>query len=168
MVYSVQAQDLLQGISALSPDEVSQLNRFHDAMSETIRAMSNEDFVHSITGKTNGDETYNNQFACHLTALIAIARYQGDQQQTIEMATAYYACFGKQPGFKNTVTADNAKSCSDFQQYIGKVVAGVENSVVIGAYRFPENLAITEAEGAAKEVLLHDAIDTALYGRWRQ
>ena len=276
VVYSVQAQDLLQGIGAFSPDEVARLNLFHQGMYETIRTMSNEEFVHSIAGKTNGDETYNNQFASHLAALIAIARllddssrleaalhggdtvfklelpwtklfsyviygvndqpmlritpnssddplksrpaystsvvapgeindrfrnahamagigypmgtlswlytsaetlrgagydpysYQGAQQQTIEMATRYYACFGKQPGFKNTVTADNARSCSDFQQYIGKVVAGVENAVVIGAYRFPGDAAITEVERSAREALLHDAIDTTLYGRWRE
>ena len=94
--------------------------------------------------------------------------YRGAQQQTIEMATRYYACFGKQPGFKNTVTAANARSCSDFQQYVGKVVAGVENAVVIGAYRFPGDAAITEAEGSAKGALLHDAIDAPVYGRWRE
>lgn len=274
IVYSVQAQDLLQGIGAFSPDEVGRVNRFHDRMYEVIRNMSNEEFVHSIAGKT-GDETYNNQFAAHLTALIAIARllddrgrleaalyggdpahkvelpwtklfnyiiygvndqpmarispntshdplksrpaysssivspgeindrfrnihdkagigypmfslsslfttaenlrisgynpyaYHGTHQQTIEMATQYYACFGKQPGFNNTVTADNAKSCSDYRQYIGQIVVGVENAVVIGAYRFPSDAAITGVEVPARAESLHDAIDTALYGRWR-
>jgi len=82
VVYSVQAQDLLQGIGAFSPDEVARLNLFHEAMYETIRTMSNEEFVHSIAGKTNGDETYNNQFASHLAALIAIATAVGRFEQT--------------------------------------------------------------------------------------
>jgi hypothetical protein len=274
VMYSVQAQDLLQGIGAFSPDEVRRLNRFHEGMYKTIRTVSNEEFSHSIGTKT-GDETYNNQFATHLTALIAIARllddrrtlqaalyggdpavkvelpwtklfsyiiygvndrpltrvspnssndpvksrpayttklvapgeindrfrnahemagigypmfslstlystaetlrisgynpyaYHGAHQQTIEMTTDYYACFGTQPGFKNTVTADNARACQDYQQYIGKVVVGVENAAVIGAYRFPADAALTQVEAAAKAAMLHDAIDTALYGRWR-
>jgi len=82
------------------------------------------------------------------------------------MATRYHACFGKQPGFKNTATADNARSCSDFQQYIGK--QGMENAVAIGAHRSPGDATITEVEVLAKEALLRDAIDTALYGRWRE
>jgi hypothetical protein len=65
------------------------------------------------------------------------------------MATRYHACFGKQPGFKNTATADNARSCSDFQQYIGKV--GMENAVAIGTHRAPGDATITEVEVPAKE-----------------
>jgi hypothetical protein len=94
--------------------------------------------------------------------------YRGFRQQSIEMATDYYACYGKHVGFGNTVTADNAKSCPDYKQYIGKEVTGVETAVVIGAYRFPRDAAIDEVEQPAKAALLRDPIDTARFGRWSE
>jgi hypothetical protein len=93
--------------------------------------------------------------------------YRGSHQQTIEMATQYYACYAQHVGFRNTITADNATACPDYRQYIGKVVDSVETNIVIGAYRFPTNAAITAVESAAKAALLRDPIDTARFGRWR-
>jgi hypothetical protein len=276
VVYSAQAQDLLQGIGVIHPDEEQRLSRFHGAMYEAIRTLSNEEFERSIGGKTP-DETYNNQAACQLTALVATARlvddrkkleaalyggdaasnvklpwtklfsylvygvndqpltritpnssddplksrpayttnvvapgeindryrnkvaengigypmfalewlyitaeslrtsgyrpyeYRGTHQQTIEMATQYYACYGKEAGFRSTVTAENAKSCPDYPQYIGKETGdGIEQNVVIGAYRFPVNATITALEPAAKAEFLHANIDTVYFGRWRE
>ena len=58
-------------------------------------------------------------------------------------ATAYV-------GFKKTLTADNARACSDYQQYIGQIVSGLEVNVVMGARRFPQNTLIVELEAEAK------------------
>jgi hypothetical protein len=89
--------------------------------------------------------------------------YRGTHKQSIEGATEYYVCYANAVGFDKTVTADNAKSCPDYQQYIGKMVVDVQSAAVIGAYRFPKNAAITKVESAAKEVL---APDTIRFGRW--
>src|SRR5262249_52353548 len=77
-------------------------------------------------------------------------RYRGVHQQSIEMAAQYYACYGKYVGFKKTVTASNARTCPDYQQYIGQIVSGLEVNIVMGAYHFPDNAAITELEAGAK------------------
>jgi hypothetical protein len=95
--------------------------------------------------------------------------YRGNRKQSIEMALQYYACYGKTPGFYQTVTRDNARACSNYEQYYGKVVNGVDANVVVGAFRFPQNPAIVAVESAAKEVtatgvFAHDAI---LFGKWR-
>jgi hypothetical protein len=47
--------------------------------------------------------------------------YRGTHQQSIEMATQYYACYAEYVGFYNTVTPDSARACPDYQQYVGKV-----------------------------------------------
>jgi hypothetical protein len=52
--------------------------------------------------------------------------YRGAHKQPIEIATQYYASYGKYVGFKKTVTADNARACSDYQQYIGQIVSGLK------------------------------------------
>lgn len=274
ILYSIHAQDLLQGIGAFTPDEEDRLNRFHSGMYEVIRIMSNEEYRYGLASK-HPDEIYNNQLATHLVALIAAGRllddqskvetalygggdaltvelpwtklfnyvmygtsdepmlgvtpnssddplksspaystpvvapgeindrfrnatphqgigypmgtlgwlymaaeslriagydpygYRGAHEQTIEMATQYYAGYGKYVGFGNTVTADNATSCPNYQQYIGKIVSDVETNIVIGAYRYPGNAGITEVEPAAKTAFLHDPLDTIRFGRWR-
>ena len=274
IVYSVQAHDLLAGLGALSADEASRAERFHGAMYDVIRAMSNEEYSHGIGG-VHGDELYNNQFAAHVNALVASARllddskrleaaldggdgalkvdlpftklfsyvvygiddqpltritpnssddplksspaysrgvvapgeindrfrnatvdqgigypmgtlewlymtaevlrlagyepfaYRGTHRQTIEMATQYYACYAKAVGFDKTVTADAAKSCPDYEQYVGKVVIDVQTNAVMGAYRFPSNRAIVEVESAAKAAILHEGLDSVRFGRWR-
>lgn len=92
--------------------------------------------------------------------------YRGAHHQSIEMATQYYACYGKHVGFKKTVTADNARACSDYQQYIGQIVNGLEIDIVMGAYRFPGNTAITELEAAGKADAGRDLLDAIRFGRW--
>jgi hypothetical protein len=78
VIYSVQAQDLLAGLHALAPDEESRLESFHRNLAETIRGIHNQEYDLNMTG--NGrDETYNNQFVGHLTALLSIARLLDDQ-----------------------------------------------------------------------------------------
>jgi hypothetical protein len=94
-------------------------------------------------------------------------RYRGTHQQSIEMATQYYACYGRDVGFKKTVTADNAHACPDYQQYIGQIVNGLETDIVMGAYRFPGNSVISELEAAAKAAAGADVLDPIRFGRWR-
>jgi hypothetical protein len=94
-------------------------------------------------------------------------RYRGTHHQSIEMATHYYACYGKNVGFKKTATADNARACPDYRQYIGQIVNGLETDIVMGAYRFPGNSAITELEPAAKAAAGADVLDAIRFGRWR-
>jgi hypothetical protein len=93
--------------------------------------------------------------------------YLGSHKQSIEIATQYYACYGKYVGFKKTVTADNARACPDYQQYIGQIVSGLEINIVMAAYRFPGNTAITELEPAAKAGAGADLLDPLRFGRWR-
>jgi hypothetical protein len=93
--------------------------------------------------------------------------YRGTHQQSIELATQYYACYGKNVGFKKTVTADNARACPDYQQYIGQIVNGLETDIVIGAYQFPGNTAISALEAEAKAAAGADLLDAIRYGRWR-
>ncbi|MBV8412088.1 MAG: hypothetical protein JOY64_30990 [Alphaproteobacteria bacterium] len=95
--------------------------------------------------------------------------YRGNHKQSLEMALQYYACYGKTPGFFATVTRDNARACANFEQYYGKVVNGVDANIVIGAFRLPENLAITDVERAAKEKAATGAfaLNAILFGKWR-
>jgi hypothetical protein len=249
VVYSIHAQDLLQGLHAFAPEEEAQLNSFHRAIYEWMRVTRNEGYVNLMKWKYL-DEVYNNQFANHLLALLAAVRlfddkarfyaaldgrdaampvslpwtwlfnyviygiadtplirvtpnssenpiksspaystkvvapgkindryrnlnplqsigyaigtlnsmfgaaevmriagidayaYRGTHQQSIEMATQYYACYAQHVGFYNTVTPDAARACPDYQQYVGKVVNDVESAILIGAYRFPGNAEI--------------------------
>jgi len=93
--------------------------------------------------------------------------YRGTHRQSIEMATQYYACYGKNAGFKKTVTADDARACPDYQQYIGQIVNGLEPDIVMGAYRFPGNSVITELEPAARAAAGAEVLDAIRFGRWR-
>lgn len=273
--HSIHAQDLLQGVRVLSPQEETQLTSFHTAMYEWIRTAHNEEYRRGMKWKYS-DETYNNQAESHIGTLLAAARliddqkrfdaalydnspaipvslpwtqlfnyiiygvsdtpllrvtpnssddplksssaystktvapgevndryrnatplqgigypvgsvewlfaeaevikvagldaygYRGFRGQSIEMATQYYACYAKYAGFYKTVTAENARSCPNYQQYIGKIVNGVEDLILTGALRFPENKAITELEDAAKAMATQqDALDPLTFGRWR-
>ena len=83
------------------------------------------------------------------------------------MATQYYACYGKNAGFKKSVTAENARACPDYQQYVGQIVNGLETNILMGAYRFPGNPVITELEPAAKAAAGPDALDAIRFGSWR-
>jgi hypothetical protein len=98
--------------------------------------------------------------------------YRGRRGQSLEAAVAYYACFAKNAGFYKTITGENARSCPNAAQYYGKLVNGVDPNVVIGAYRFPTNRAITEVEDAAKALPLANppttfSTDAILFGKWR-
>jgi len=253
VIYSVQAQDLLQSLNVLDASEVSRLNAFHSAIFDLIRqsdnkrssvylascdrfsnhqanaavgllaiarllddssrfkaALDDDDpqiplvlpwtqyFDHAIYGKNDSpiscyknsgpdsmtshpsyetsvvapgevEDRYRNAYPAQgigypmfsLERLIDAAEimqiagldaygYRGRHQQSIEMAIQYYACYAKGAGFGKVVTAANPGSCPDAAQYDGKVVNGVDPLVVFGAYRFPENNAITAVETAAK------------------
>jgi hypothetical protein len=79
VIYSVHAQDLLQGIGELSRDEQERLDAFHRNMFETIRSIHNQEYDINMKWKYS-DEVYNNQFVGHLTALLSIARLFDDQE----------------------------------------------------------------------------------------
>jgi hypothetical protein len=64
--------------------------------------------------------------------------------KSFESSPRYYACFGKTAGFRQTITAENAKVCPDVKQYVGKVVNGVDVNVVIGGYRFSNDATLME------------------------
>jgi hypothetical protein len=95
--------------------------------------------------------------------------YQVAHKQSIEMATAYYACYVKGAGFSAQITPENSGSCPDAEQYYGKIVNGVERMIVIRALRFPEDRAITSVEAAAKKAASSGvfSLDSILFGRWR-
>jgi hypothetical protein len=93
--------------------------------------------------------------------------YCGAHKQSIEMTTQYYACYGRYVGFGKTVTANNARSCPDYQQYVGQIVNGLGTDIVMGAYRFKDNAAITELEAAAKAAAGRYLLDAIRFGRWR-
>jgi hypothetical protein len=95
--------------------------------------------------------------------------YRGSHKQSIEMATAYYACFAQGAGFGKIVTARNSGSCPDAAQYYGKIVNGEDRMMVIGALRFPNNKPITAVEAAAKVSASSGpfSLDAILFGRWR-
>jgi hypothetical protein len=95
--------------------------------------------------------------------------YRGAHNQSIEMAMQYYACYAKGAGFYKVVTADNSKSCPNAAQYYGKLVSGVDNNVLIGAYRFPKNRLIAELDKPAKTVSSSGGFstDAILFGKWQ-
>jgi hypothetical protein len=93
--------------------------------------------------------------------------YRGGRKQSIEMATQYYACYGEYAGFKKMVTAENARACPDYQQYVGQIVSGLEINIVMGAYHFPRNATIDGLEEAAKAGAGGDLLDTIRFGHWR-
>lgn len=269
VIYSVQAQDLLQSLEVLSAAETAQVNAFHSSMFDVIRQASNLRF----DAPYQACERYSNHSPVALTGLLAISRlqddarkfnavlygvdrsipvslpwitqfnhsiygeadapvgcypnpgpdsltskpsyqtaavapgevedryrnanpeqgigypmftlehlfnaaeilkhagidayaYRGSHRQSLEMATQYYACYGRNVGFRKVITADNAKVCPNNAQYIGKVVNDVETIVLPGAYRFPKNAAITELDAAAKAEAARDPLDTLRFGLW--
>jgi hypothetical protein len=76
--------------------------------------------------------------------------YRGAHGQSLQMATRYYACFAKYAGFAKLVTAENSRNCPNATQYLGVVVKGVEQNVLIGAYRFPDDKDLVELDAPAK------------------
>jgi len=277
VIYSVHAQDLLQGIGGLSRDEQGRLDAFHRNMFETIRSIHNQEYEIDRRWKYS-DEVYNNQFVGHLTALLSIARllddepdfeaalnggdgtraiklpwielfdhviygendtpllnitpntsvdplknhsaystaivaageindryrhanpaqtigypmgslqglymaaelmkiaglnayaYRGTHNQSLEMATDYYACLAKYAGFAKFITAENSRKCPDAQQYYGVIVNGVGENVLIGAYRFPndDNLVALDASAKAELAISVFSLEPILFGKWRE
>jgi hypothetical protein len=276
VIYSVHAQDLLQGLGGVTRDEQARLDAFHHNMFDAIRAIHNQEYDLNLKMR-NSDEVYNNQFVGHLTALLSIARlfddepdvdaalnggagartvklpwielfdhviygendtpllnitpnsspdplkshpaystrivaageindryrhdnpaqtigypmgslqglymaaelmriaglnayaYRGTHGQSIEMATRYYACFAKSAGFTKVITAVNSGNCPDSTQYLGTIVNGVEENVVIGAYRFPDDDDLIALDGPAKASFARSAfsMEPILFGKWR-
>ena len=275
VIYSVHAQDLLQGIGGLTGDEQARLDAFHHNMADVIRAINNQEYNLNMKWKYS-DEVYNNQFVGHLTALLSIARlfddeqdfdaalnggngaravklpwielfdhviygandtpllnitpnssadplkshpaystsmvaageindryrhdnpaqtigypmgslqglymaaelmknsglnaygYRGAHGQSLKMATRYYACFAKYAGFAKVITAENSGNCPDSTQYLGVIVNGVEENVLIGAYRFPDDDEIIALDASAKAALMSSAflLEPILFGKW--
>jgi len=77
VVYSVHAQDLLEGIDAVATSESARMDVFHHNMFDVIRSIHNAEYDLNLTMR-NSDEVYNNQFVGHLTALLSIARLFDD------------------------------------------------------------------------------------------
>jgi hypothetical protein len=95
--------------------------------------------------------------------------YRGAHGQSLEMATRYYGCFAKYAGFKKVITAENSTNCPDATQYLGVIVNGVEENVLIGAYRFPNDDALVALDAPAKASLTSSAflLEPILFGKWR-
>jgi hypothetical protein len=277
VIYSVHAQDLLEGMGAVTPAEQERMDAFHQNMFDVIRSINNAQYDVSMKWRYS-DETYNNQFATHLLALLSISRlldngenlkavldgskgsrtvklpwielfdhiiygpndtpllnitpnssvdpvkshpgyqtaivaageindryrhsnpsqgmgypmgslealhmsaeilknsgldaygYRGAHGQSIEMATQYYACLAKYAGFSAMVTKENSRQCPDSRQYWGMVVNAVQPNVLIGAYRFPENQALTELEVPARTAFVKSSgsLEPILFGKWRE
>jgi hypothetical protein len=79
VIYTVHAQDLLQGIGGLTHDAQSRLDLFHKNMFDVIRSMHNQEYDLNIKWRYS-DEVYNNHFVGHLTAFLSIARLFDDEQ----------------------------------------------------------------------------------------
>jgi hypothetical protein len=94
-------------------------------------------------------------------------RYRGVRGQTIQLSVDYYSCYGKTPGFKQTVTAENARTCPGYQEYIGQTVNGLETGDVMGAYHFPQDPLLNELDAPAKAGAGPNLIDPIRFGRWR-
>jgi hypothetical protein len=85
------------------------------------------------------------------------------------MATQYYACLAKYAGFTAMVTKENSRPCPDARQYWGMVVNAVQPNILIGAYRFPQNQALTELEVPARAAFVKSSgsLEPILFGKWR-
>jgi hypothetical protein len=80
VLYTVQAQDLLMGLHALSSEETRTLNAFHSAMWTLIRYSSNFAAEPEFRKPDRICEIYSNHRAMHLLALLAIARLLNNQK----------------------------------------------------------------------------------------
>ena len=96
--------------------------------------------------------------------------YRGAHKQSIEMAARYWACFSKNAGFYKTVTAENSSICPNYQQYVGKTVNDVERNILMGAYRFSGDVALTEQEQSAEQKFASSEshLDAVFMGHWRR
>jgi hypothetical protein len=66
------------------------------------------------------------------------------------------------------VTAENSRKCPDAQQYFGTIVNGVEENVLIGAYRFPDDNGVVTLDAPAKATFVKSAfsLEPILFGKW--
>jgi hypothetical protein len=60
VIYSVHAQDLLEGMGAVTPAEHARMDTFHHNMFDVIRSINNREYDVSLKWRYS-DETYNNQ-----------------------------------------------------------------------------------------------------------
>jgi hypothetical protein len=104
-----------------------------------------------------------------ITGLDAYA-YRGAHGQSLEVATRYYACFAKYVGFAKVITAENSRNCADATQYLGTIVNGVAENVLIGAYRFPDDDELIALDAPAKSTVARSvfALEPILFGKWRE
>lgn len=79
VIYSVHAQDLLQGMGTVSAAEQQRMDAFHRNMLAAIQSIHNAEYDVGIKGRYS-DELYNNQFVGHLTAMLSLARLFDDQK----------------------------------------------------------------------------------------
>jgi hypothetical protein len=86
VIYSVHAQDLLEGIGALTRGEQTRLDTFHHNMADVIRSINNEEYDLDMKWRYP-NEVYNNQFVGHLTALLSIARLFDNEQDLTPYST---------------------------------------------------------------------------------
>ena len=95
--------------------------------------------------------------------------YHGAHGQSLLMASRYYGCLGKYAGFEQVVTAENSHNCPDMRQYLGSIVNGVEPTILIGAYRYPEDSDLVVLDPSAKKTYLNSpfSIEPIMFGKWR-
>ena len=93
--------------------------------------------------------------------------YRGPHQQSIQLSTQYYACYGKGAGFGKIVTPENSRSCADYQQYNGQIVNGLGTVILLGADQFPQDTTITALDAGAREDARREVLDAIRFGRWR-
>src|SRR5215813_7591043 len=89
-------------------------------------------------------------------------------KRTRESGRAWSAASGqlRASAFTIPFTPDSARACPDFQPNVGDGVNDVESTILIGAYRFPGNVAITALDAGAKaRAARRDVLDTASFGR---
>jgi hypothetical protein len=95
-----------------------------------------------------------------------LAAYRGRHGQSLQMATDYYACFAKSAGPGKQITSVNAKSCPDFEQYLGQNVSDAEKNMLLGAWEFPQDKTLTELVPAAEARPDGRALDAIQFGLW--
>jgi hypothetical protein len=160
----------------ITPNSSADPRKSHPAYSTSIVAAGeiNDRYRHDNPAQTIGYPMGSLQglyMAAELmnnTGLNAYA-YRGAHGQSLEMATRYYACFAKYTGFAKIITAENSNNCPDATQYLGVIVNGVEQNVLIGAYRFPDDDELVALDATAKAVVARSPFspEPILFGKWR-
>jgi hypothetical protein len=97
IIYSVQAQDMLQSIGAFNSTQTNQLNVFHAALFNLIREASNfRAALPEMNGPDSACERYSNHVGAHLLGLLAIARLLDDGRKfnAVLYGTGSFHCHG--------------------------------------------------------------------------